>query len=187
FRSGGGGGDAGRRRRTGLGSHRFGRGPAEVGGAPAVHEGTCSVILERILDAKREEVARRRQELPLGALAAAAASQAPPRGFRHALAARRTVGIIAEVKRRSPSKGPLREDLDPSALAQAYQDGGAACVSVLTDQPFFGGSPADLQAAKRAVSLPGLRKELVIDPYQASEARGWGGGAVLLTVAGLTS
>lgn len=145
------------------------------------------MILERILDAKREEVARRRQELPLGALAAAAASQAPPRGFRQALAARRTVGVIAEVKRRSPSKGPLREDLDPSALAQAYQHGGAACVSVLTDQPFFGGSPADLQAAKRAVSLPVLRKDFVIDPYQVYEARAWGADAVLLIVAALSS
>ncbi|HEY8496780.1 MAG TPA: indole-3-glycerol phosphate synthase TrpC [Limnochordales bacterium] len=145
------------------------------------------MILERILAEKREEVARRRQELPLHALAAAAKSQPPARGFRQALAARDTVGVIAEVKRRSPSKGPLREDLDPSTLAQAYQHGGAACVSVLTDEPFFGGSRADLQAAREAVSLPVLRKDFIIDPYQVYEARAWGADAVLLIVAAVSA
>ena len=143
------------------------------------------MILERILAAKREEVARRRQATPLAALVDAAKAQAPARGFRQALARPGPVRIIAEVKRRSPSKGALREDLDPAALARAYHMGGADAVSVLTDEPFFGGSAADLEAARAAVPLPVLRKDFIIDPYQVYEARAWGADAVLLIAAAL--
>lgn len=145
------------------------------------------MILERILAAKREEVAHRQQLLPLKALITAGRAGAPPRGFARALGAAGTVGVIAEVKRRSPSKGPLREDLDPAAMVRAYQRGGAACVSVLTDEPFFGGSRDDLQEARAAVSLPVLRKDFIIDPYQVYEAWAWGADALLLIVAALNA
>lgn len=143
------------------------------------------MILERILAAKRDEVALRRQETPLDVLADAAKAQAPARGFRQALARPGPVRIIAEVKRRSPSKGALRTDLDPAALASAYRAGGADAVSVLTDEPFFGGSAADLHAVRAAVPLPVLRKDFIIDPYQVYEARAWGADAVLLIAAAL--
>lgn len=144
------------------------------------------MILERILAAKRDEVARRRAHTPWDSLVQAAAAQERARGFRQVLAAPGPVRVIAEVKRRSPSKGPLRNDLDPSALARAYHGGGAAAVSVLTDEPFFGGSAADLQAVRAAVPLPVLRKDFIIDPYQVYEARAWGADAILLIAAALS-
>lgn len=143
------------------------------------------MILERILAAKRDEVAHRRQETPLAVLEEAAAAREPARGFRRALAAPGPVRIIAEVKRRSPSKGLLRAELDPAVLAEQYRRGGADALSVLTDEPFFSGSAADLAAARRAVPLPILRKDFVIDPYQVVEARAWGADALLLIAGAL--
>ncbi len=143
------------------------------------------MILERILAAKREEVASRRRDVPLGELRRHAAEQPPPRNFRRALAGAGPGRVIAEVKRRSPSKGVLRADIEPAALAQGYAAGGAAAVSVLTDEPFFGGSAADLKAVRAAVHLPVLRKDFIIDPYQVYEARAWGADALLLIAAAL--
>jgi indole-3-glycerol phosphate synthase len=136
---------------------------------------------------------RRAERLPLRTVQQAAAAAAAPRGFRAAVARRdaeqrgpvREVALIAEVKRRSPSKGELRPDLDPAGLARAYQRGGASAVSVLTEPLHFAGSPEDLRAVRAAVGLPVLRKDFVTIPYQVWEARAWGADAVLLIVAAL--
>jgi indole-3-glycerol phosphate synthase len=122
--------------------------------------------------------------VPLGALRDQAAAQPAARGFRAALA-RPGVGLIAEVKRRSPSRGDIRPGLDPAALAAAYERGGASCVSVLTEPLHFGGSPDDLRAARAATGLPVLRKDFTTTAYQVWEARAWGADAVLLIVAAL--
>lgn len=139
-------------------------------------------VLVEILASKRDEVARlgeRRAEI------AAALEAAPPtRDFLGALRGP-SLSVIAEIKRRSPSKGALAPDLDPEATARAYASGGASCLSVLTDGPYFGGSEADLRAARRAVSLPVLRKDFTIDALQIDEARAMGADAVLLIVAAL--
>lgn len=110
----------------------------------------------------------------------------PARGFAPALVARSGVSVIAEVKRRSPSKGPLAPDLDPALLAKAYAAGGASCLSVLTDAEFFGGSPEDLQTARAASGLPVLRKDFTVSPADVCDARTMGADAVLLIVAALS-
>lgn len=141
-------------------------------------------VLDEILAEKRVELDAARRRVAPEELARRAAAQPPPRGFRRALLGpgRR---VIAELKRRSPSKGEIRPDFDPVAIARAYEAGGAAALSVLTDERFFGGSLAVLEAVRRATSLPLLRKDFVIDAYQIDEARAAGADAVLLIVAAL--
>ena len=145
-------------------------------------------ILKTILRRKAEEVAERVQRMPLSALERQLEGAAPPRGFVRALRARVDAGgaaVIAEIKKASPSKGVLREPFDPAAIAVSYERGGAACLSVLTDVDFFQGSDAYLQQARAACSLPVLRKDFVIDPYQVYEARALGADCILLIVAAL--
>ncbi len=145
-------------------------------------------VLERILARKAEEVAERAAARPLDMVIDAAADAPPVRGFCAALAgriARGDAAVIAEVKRASPSKGVLREAFDPGAIATAYARGGAACLSVLTDVDFFQGGDAHLQQARAACTLPVLRKDFTVDPYQVWEARALGADAVLLIVAAL--
>jgi indole-3-glycerol phosphate synthase len=141
-----------------------------------------SGVLAEIIDTKQAEVyalTRRRSDLE------AAVADAPPvRDFAAALRAPQ-LRVIAEIKRRSPSKGDLAPDLDPVATARAYEAGGASCLSVLTDGPYFGGSTADLVAARAATSVPVLRKDFTVDPLQIDEARAMGSDAVLLIVAAL--
>jgi indole-3-glycerol phosphate synthase len=151
-----------------------------------------SDVLARILAVKAEEVAQARSTVPLAALRAQAEQPADPgqrpRGFEAALRAAIAVGrsaVIAEVKKASPSKGVLREDFDPAAIAASYARGGAACLSVLTDVRFFQGAPAYLRAARDACGLPVLRKDFLIDAYQVYEARCWGADCILLIVAAL--
>jgi indole-3-glycerol phosphate synthase len=136
-------------------------------------------VLERIIARKKEEVAERKVRRPLTALRGLPAP--PLRDFAAAIAAP-GLSIIAEIKRRSPSRGPLREDLDPRQLARSYERGGAAALSVLTDQDFFGGSDMDLLEARARVNLPVLRKDFTIDEYQIHEARSLGADAILLIV-----
>ena len=142
-------------------------------------------ILDEILERKREEVAAAKARLAPDALAAhARAWSEPTRGFRRALLGTGP-HVIAELKRRSPSKGEIRADFDPVAIAHAYESGGAAALSVLTDEHFFGGSLAVLERVREATTLPLLRKDFVIDAYQIDEARVAGADAVLLIVTAL--
>jgi indole-3-glycerol phosphate synthase len=143
-------------------------------------------VLEEILAAKRAELALLQESEARGTLRRAALDAPPARDFAGAL--RRHDGrlaVVAEIKRRSPSKGELAPDLDPAVLAKAYETGGAAALSVLTDKPFFGGSVGDLQTARGAVELPALRKDFTIDETQVYESRVIGSDAVLLIVAAL--
>ena len=145
-------------------------------------------ILQRILARKVEEVAQRRGERPLADLQARIADLPPARGFTGAI--RRRVGagepaVIAEVKKASPSKGLIRADFEPAAIARSYEAAGAACLSVLTDADFFQGSDAYLREARAACALPVLRKDFTIDPYQVYEARVLGADCILLIVAAL--
>jgi indole-3-glycerol phosphate synthase len=139
-------------------------------------------ILKRIVARKKEEIDAARRRVPMEAMRAAAAEPRERRSFRKALEAPgpRGANIIAEIKRASPSKGPLCLDLDPAVLARAYASGGAAALSVLTDRDFFRGGPEDLAAARNAVALPVLRKDFLIDAYQIYESRAMGADAVLL-------
>jgi indole-3-glycerol phosphate synthase len=140
------------------------------------------MILDDIIEVKRREVAERKKTITLPAFESAAARMPPRRDFRAALSGEGPA-IIAEVKRRSPSRGIIREDFDPAAIARTYEESGAAAVSVLTDETFFGGSNEDLTTVKSAVSLPVLRKEFIIDPWQIYETRAIGADAILLIAA----
>ena len=147
-----------------------------------------SDTLDRILADKRDHVAAARRLIPQSEVDARAAAADPPRGFKAALdraRAEKRHGLIAEIKKASPSRGVIRADFDPPALARAYAAGGAACLSVLTDRPYFHGDNAFLVAARAAVALPVLRKDFTIDPYQIGEARGLGADCILLIVAAL--
>jgi indole-3-glycerol phosphate synthase len=143
-----------------------------------------ATYLDRILQAHRAAAAG--DDRDIDALVASTASLPPPRGFAAALTRHGGLSVIAEVKRQSPSRGPLAPGLDPAALALAYQAGGAACLSVLTDSEFFGGGPADLSAARAATSLPVLRKDFTVGPADVCDARLMGADAVLLIVAALS-
>ncbi len=147
-----------------------------------------SDILQRILAVKAQEVAAARAQLPLADVQAAARAAAPARDFAEALRSRIVAGrpaVIAEVKKASPSKGVLREQFDPAAIAATYERHGAACLSVLTDRQFFQGRLDDLKAARAACRLPVLRKDFTVEPYQVYEARAAGADCILLIVAAL--
>ena len=143
-------------------------------------------ILDEILDYKAVELAEARKRLGDDELASHAEScREPLRGFRAALCDGEPPCVIAEIKRRSPSKGGIRADFDPASCAKAYGDAGAAALSVLTDSKYFGGHLSHLEIARRTVDLPLLRKDFVVDPYQVDEARAAGADAILLIVAAL--
>jgi indole-3-glycerol phosphate synthase len=141
-------------------------------------------ILDRILEVKRAEIAAAKRKVPQAELENQ--SFAPPRDFVGALRAKNPA-VIAEIKRASPSKGVLRADFDPAAIARSYEQAGAACMSVLTDAQFFQGSPVHLKAALGASRLPVLRKDFVIDPYQVFESRAMGADCILLIAACLSA
>ena len=147
-----------------------------------------SGILTQICGDKRDHVAARKQSHPLSVVEQAAREMGPARGFATSLKSvvdDGKYGLIAEIKRASPSKGLIRADFDPAHLARAYQAGGAVCLSVLTDGPYFEGSDADLIEARSAVDLPVLRKDFMLDPYQIAESRALGADCVLLIMAAL--
>jgi len=147
-------------------------------------------VLDRICADTRRTVAARRERMPIAALEARAHRMPPTRGFADRLRRAARPGhpaLIAEIKKASPSKGLIRADFDPPALARAYRDGGATALSVLTDAPHFQGQDSDLVAARAAVDLPALRKDFMLDAYQILEARALGADCVLLIMAALTA
>ena len=146
-------------------------------------------ILIEILDRKGEEIDERSTSIPVAELKSRIESASPPRGFVNAIATTIEQGkpaVIAEIKKASPSKGVIRENFDPVAIAQSYEEGGATCLSVLTDVDFFQGSDAYLLLAREACGLPVIRKDFIIDPYQVYEARAISADCILLIVAALT-
>lgn len=146
-------------------------------------------ILKKIVARKHEEIAARTRRVSLLELTEMAEALGPPRGFAAALAAQAAAGkaaVIAEIKRASPSKGVLRHDFQPGAIAASYERGGATCLSVLTDHDFFQGSEAALKEARAACALPVIRKDFIVDPYQVYEARVIGADCILLIAACLT-